>query len=446
MKQIKYIVAALLVTSLSGCGVRPTYQREIDDNLVDNLYDYIEASADNSNLASVEWRDLFNDPYLQGLIEQGLEANIDLNIARKGVEQAEISLGVARKAFLPSLAAAASAGVASNGGSTAQSYNVELTSSWEVDLFGRLRNAKEASRAALEQSVAYRQAVQTQLIASIAGCYYSLIMLDDQLAISEATQENWQENLRVMRAMKSAGRINETSVLQSEASSIALSSQIVTIKESIAELENSLSLLLGAPAQTIERGEVSYLELPESVSVGVPMQLLGNRPDVKMAESALVEAFYTTAEARSSLYPSIVIAGAAGYSGDMLLSLMGSIIQPIFSHGELKAQVEISESQQQQALLGFTQSLLEASTEVNNALCECQSAQQRLIYTEEQIVLLEQVTTKTELLMKYGSATSLEVLTAQLSLLQTELSRATERYNQAQGVINLYRALGGGVQ
>ncbi len=445
MKQLKYIVvAALTVTSLSGCGIYSSYQRSEDSEVVaDQLYDYIEASNDkSSNIASLNWLELFTDSSLQALIAQGLESNTDLNVARLSVEQAEASLTAARLAFLPSLSAT---GQASYSTGTKTTYSVGASASWEIDLFGKLRNAKEQSKAALEQSVAYRQAVQTQLVASIAGSYYSLLMLDEQLKISEETQVNWSENLRVMKAMLKAGRINETAVLQSEASSIALNSSIVTIKEQIAELENTLSAILAMPTKHIERGSLSDMTFPEELSTGLPLELLSNRPDVRMAESYLAQMFYATGEARSSLYPTITLSGSAGYiSPDMLYSAIASLVQPIFNRGALRAQVKISKAQQEQALLLFNQAILDAGTEVNNALSEWQSAQERLVNSQMQIELLTKSVAKTELLMKHGTSNYLDVLTAQLTLLQSELSYSADKYNEAQGVINLYRALGGG--
>ncbi|MFR9620757.1 MAG: efflux transporter outer membrane subunit [Rikenellaceae bacterium] len=454
MKYINHILALVLtLTTMSGCGIYSKYHSSTEDEIVDDLYSYIEASNDTTNIASLAWRELFTDPCLQSLIEQGLEANTDLNIARLSVEQAEATLKSSRLAFLPSLNATPQASISSSQGVTTQSYNIGVSASWEIDLFGKLRNAKEGAKAALEQSVAYRQAVQTQLVATIANSYYSLLMLDEQLAISLETQDNWSENLRAMAAMKRAGRINETALLQSEASSISLNSSIVTINEQIAELENTISTLLAQPTSHIERGSICDVVLPDDLSVGVPLQLLSNRPDVRMAESYLAQMFYATAEARSALYPSITLSGSAGYTnslgsivnpGEMLYNAVASLVQPIFNRGALRAQVKISKAQQEQALLLFKQSILDAGAEVNNALSSWQSAQERSTYSVAQIEKLEQAVAKTQLLMTHGSVTYLDVLTAQLSLLQSQLSFSTDKFNQAQGVVNLYRALGGG--
>ncbi|MFI3299312.1 MAG: efflux transporter outer membrane subunit [Rikenellaceae bacterium] len=454
MKQIKYIVVTTLLASMvSGCGIYSKFENPVEDAYLDSLYSYIEATNDTTNIATLSYRELFTDSYLVALIEQGLENNTDLNVARLSVDQAQASLKAARLAFFPSVSAAPQGSISSFNGTTTKTYNLSLTASWEIDVFGKLRNAKERSKSALESSIAYRQAVQTQLVATIAESYYTLLMLDEQLEISLETQANWDENLRVMDAMKTAGRINETSVLQSQASSVALSSQIVSLREEIAQLENSLCTILAKPTVHIERGTILDVVFPTELSVGVPIQLLSNRPDVRVAESNLAQAFYATAESRSALYPTITLSGSAGYTnssgvilnpGDMLYSAVGSLLQPIFNRGAIRAQIKISEAQQEQALLQFKQAILDAGAEVNNALSQWQHAQQRLELGATQIELLEKTVTKTELLMKYGKVDYLDVLVAQLSLLQTELSYSTDKYSQTQGVINLYRALGGG--
>ncbi len=444
----------LVCGSLSSCGLYSNYKGEDQSEITDSLYDYIEASSDTTNIASLSWSELFTDPALQRLIEQGLENNTDLNVARLNVEQAEIALKTSRLAFLPSLGLSGDGAVSSYNGSSSRTYSVSASASWEIDIFGKLRNAKEQNKAALEGSKAYRQAVQTELISTIANSYYTLLTLDEKLSISRRTLQNWEDNLRVMAVLKRAGRINQTSVLQSEANKIALESGIVTLEEQIALLESSLSTLLAIPAKHIERGVIGNVEFPAQLSVGVPMQLLSNRPDVRVAEYYLAQMFYATNEARSAMYPSITLSGSAGYTnsgggailnpGEMLYSAVGSIVQPLFYRGTLRAQLKISESQQEQALLEFNQALLDAGNEVNAALISWQSARSRIEHNNLQLETLQRAVRTSELLMRSGDYSYLEVLTAQLSLLQTELSSSEDRFDEIQGVIDLYRALGGG--
>ncbi len=455
MKIRNILAVALLASTLSGCGLYSKFEQTPDAEITDKLYSYIEATSDTTNLASVKWRELFTDPKLQALIELGLKNNTDLNIARLNVEQAEVAFTLSRKAFIPTLNATGSESWASAGGNSASSASLTLASSWEVDLFGRLRNAKDQSKAALEQSKAYHKAVQTQLIASIATNYYTLLMLDEQMRISLSTIEMWSENIRAMEALNRAGRVDNTSILQSQANKSALESGIISIDEQIKTLENNISILLKIVPQCISRGEIADVNLADNLAVGVPMQLLSNRPDVQVAEYELAQAFYATGIARASLYPSITIGGSIGYSTgsvsiadprEILYSLVGSAVQTIFNGGKLRGELTISESQQEQALLQFNQTLLDAGAEVNVALIACQSAKARIVHEQQQIDYLKRALRSSELLMKHGISNYLEVLTAQQSLLSAELSFSTSKFQQTEGIINLYRALGGGVE
>ncbi|MFI3304340.1 MAG: TolC family protein [Rikenellaceae bacterium] len=451
------LVATLIGASLSGCGIYTKYKTPTEDiAVVDSLYDYIKATDDTTNIATLSWRELFLDPALQTIIEQALQSNTDLNVARLNVEQAEVALNTARKAFLPSLTLTPQGNFSSTKGVSTKSYAITASASWEIDVFGKYRNQLEQGRSALEQSRAYTQAVQTELIATVTKSYYTLLMLDEQLDITRQTKKNWEENLRSMEALMRAGRLNKTSVLQSEASKISLESSIISLEQQIIEMENTLSTILAVAPQHIKRGEMESTTFPSKLSVGVPLQLLSNRPDVRAAEYYLAEAFYATAEARSSLYPTITLSGSVGYTnsggsaisnpGDMVYNAVASLVAPLFNRGTLQAQVKISKSQQEQALLNFQQTLLDAGAEVNVALSNWQSAKKLLeIDIAEKIILTKAVETS-ELLMHHGNVNYLEVLTAQLSLLQSELSFSNNKYNEIASVIELYRALGGGTK
>ncbi|MFI3306007.1 MAG: TolC family protein [Rikenellaceae bacterium] len=451
----KMWLALLAASTLASCGVYSKYERASETTEVaDSLYDYIEATEGTDNIASLSWQELFTDQKLRTLIEQALEHNTDLNVARLSVEQAEIALGVARKAFLPSLTLTPQGNLSSYKGTTTKSYAVTAAASWEIDLFGKLRNAKEQSKAALEQSRAYAQAVQTELIAAVAESYYTLLMLDEQLQITRHSKENWEATLRTMEALMRAGRLNKSSVLQSEASNIALDGSILTLQQQIVEMESTLSTMLGEAPHTIERGELSSAQFPSELSVGVPIELLSNRPDVRAAEYYLTEAYYATAEARSLLYPTLTLSGSAGYTnsgggavlnpGDMIYNAVASALIPIFNRGTLRANVKISKSQQEQALMAFHQTILDAGAEVNIALKSWQSARNLLEVDSAERDVLERAVKSSEQLMKHGEANYLEVLSSQLSLLGSELSYSVNKYNEIAGVVELYRALGGG--
>ncbi len=456
MTKIKNIlVVTLLSAMLSGCGLYQKFDKNVELEVPDSLYSYIEATSDTtSNIATIGWREFFEDGKLQSLIELGLENNTDLNIARLNVEQAEVALKSARLAYTPTLSVGVDGALKSAAGTTTKSYTLGAYASWEVDVFGKLTSAKRESKAALEQSVAYAKAVQTQLVSSIAINYYTLVLLDEQLKISEKTLEMWESNIRTMEGLYRAGRTENTSVLQSKASHKALESSIVSIKESIQIAENNLSVLLRITPQHISRSESLSLCSADKLSVGVPLELLANRPDVQAAEYSLMQAFYAVGVARASLYPSISLTGSITYSDgslvtnpkDVILNLAGSILQPIFNRRTLRASLEVSKLQQEQAMLTFNQTVLDAGAEVNTSLLECRSAQERVEFELSRIEYLEGAVRSSELMMTHGTTSYLEVLVAQQSLLSAQLSFATTLFEQRQGAVNLYRSLGGGIR
>ena len=441
------IILLLTIVAMNSCALYKDYERQEID-FVDSLYNRIPTADDYESIASLTWKELFRDTLLQNLIELGLENNTDLEIARLKVEQAEATLKTSKLAFYPDVSFSAQAGVNQNG----FNYSLTPTASWEIDAFGRLHNTKKGAQAALEATKSYQQAVQTQLVATIADSYFTLLMLDEQLEISKRTQKTWEENIRTLEALKRAGKTNEAAVLQAKANKVNVEASILTLKKQIIEQENSLSALLGLVPQELERNELSEQIFPDTLLMGLPLSSLVNRPDVRQAEYKLVEAFYATNVARSYFYPTITLSGNAGWSGvsgnpgDWIFNAVGSLMQPIFNQGKNKARMKISESQRQEALLNFKQTLLDAGTEANNALISWQTARKRLDSDKLQIVYLKGAVLNTQLLMKNGQADYLEVLTAQKNLLQAELTETNDRYLEIQSVITLYHALGGGLE
>ena len=447
MKKILIPILLLLtIVSMNSCALYKEYERP-DIAFVDSLYNRIPTADDYESIASLTWKELFADTLLHSLIELGLENNTDLEIARLKVEQAETTLKTSKLAFYPNVSFSAQAGANQNG----SNYSLAPTASWEVDAFGRLHNTKEGAKAALAATEAYQQAVQTQLIATIADAYYTLLMLDEQLDISKRTLNTWEENIRTLSALKRAGKTNEAAVLQAKANKVNVEASILSLEKQIIEQENSLSALLGLVPQEFERNELAEQVFPDTLLMGLPLSSLVNRPDVRQAEYKLVEAYYATNVARSYFYPSITLSGSAGWSGvsgnpgDFIFNAVGSLMQPIFNQGKNKARLKISESQRQEALLNFKQTLLDAGTEANNALISWQTARKRLDSDKLQIVYLKGAVMNTQLLMKNGQADYLEVLTAQKNLLQAELTETNDKYLEIQSVITLYHALGGGL-
>ena len=452
MKRI--IIGLLLLTGLSGCHIYRTYERP-ELSGVDSLYRVPAMTEDTMSLADFSWKELFTDTVLQQLIEKGIANNTDLNIARLKVREAEALLTSSKLAYLPSVSLTPQGTIKSiEGNSPTKTYNLAASADWELDIFGRLTNAKREAKAVLEQSQAYKQAVQTQLIATIANSYYTLLMLDKQLDISKRTAEIWAENLRVMKALKKAGQTTEMAVAQIEASKLSVDASLLSLEQQITEVENSLSSLLGVVPQRIDRSTLDMQSFPDTLSVGVPLQVLQRRPDVRQSEAVLAESFYTTNRAYSAFYPAITLSGSAGWTnaagaiisnpGEWLFSAVGALVQPLFNRGQNIANLKVAKARQEEALLTFRQTLLNAGTEVNDALLQWQVARRRLDLDRQQIISLQSAVRSSELLMRHSSQNYLEVLTARQTLLDAELSAVSDRFEEIQGVINLYHALGGG--
>ena len=444
------LTAALLTV---GCTFRTAYQRP-ETPFVDSLYMSADSVISKDwSLASLTWQELFGDPLLQRLITVGLENNTDLRVARLRVEEAEAALSVSQKAMIPTVAANASAGWSAD--PSRGSYSLGASFAWEADIFGRLTNAKRSAAAALEASDAYRRAVQTRLIATIANSYYTLLMLDEQLVISRRTLDTWEESIRTLEALKRGGKTNEAAVLQAKANRLSVEGSVLTLTKQIKEQEFSLTALLGSVPFAIERSSLGTQSFPKELSIGIPLQLLDRRPDVRQAEMELAQAYYAVNTARAAFYPTVTLSGALGWNGasgavisdpgSWLMNAILSVVQPIFAQGQNKARLKTAQARQEAAALQFRQSLLDAGTEVNNALIAWQTALKRLEVDKKQIANLRGAVWNTRLLMKHApNANYLEVLTAQQNLLQAELTEITDKYNEIQSVISLYRALGGG--
>ncbi len=440
------------VCLMTGCSIYKPYS--CPEVQTEGLYRDLEETRDTASIATLGWRNLFSDKNLQALIDKGLERNTDLRVAHTRVKAAEAVLMNARLSYLPSVVLAPDGSISGTEGAKAiKTYNLAASASWEIDLFGKVTNAKREALAALEGSRAYRQAVETQLIATIANSYYMLLMLDRQLIISEQTLITWKETEHSIEALKRAGKSNDAAVLQAKANRLALEASVVSIRKSIRETENGLSALLADTSHDIMRGALQKQQFPDTLYAGLPIQLLANRPDVRQAEWNLAQAYYATNAARSAFYPSLTLSGSTGWTnnvggvvvnpGSWLFSAVGSLMQPLFNKGTNIANLRQAKARQEEALLLFQQSLLDAGKEVNNALTRWQSARIRMDYVNQQIMTLQEAVRKTELLMQHTSTNYLEVLTARQRLLEAELTQAQDKFEEIQGVIDLYHAVGG---
>lgn len=391
---------------------------------------------------------------MQELIKKGLQQNTDVQTAKLRVEEAKASLLSAKLAFLPSFALSPQGSLNTAESQVSRTYTLPVTASWEIDIFGKLRNSKRQAKAAYAQSEDYKQAVYSSLVANIANTYYTLLMLDEQLEISRTTAETWKETVESTQALMEAGQADEAAVSQMKATYFEVENSVIDLEEQINQVENSLSLLLAETPHRIQRGKLSEQNFPQQLAVGIPLQMLSNRPDVRVAERELEQAFYVTNQANSAFYPSITLSGSAGWTnsigglitnpGKFVTSALASLTEPLFNRGTLIARRKIAKAQQEEALLAFRQELLDAGSEVNDALVSYQTSKKKKENYEQQVASLETAFNSTSLLMEHGNTTYLEVLTARQTLLSAQLSQTANQFKEIQSMINLYQALGGG--
>lgn len=453
---IPFAASALL---FAGCGIYNKYERP-EVNTQGLIRDVVSdrdtlAVADTASFGNLPWREVFTDPHLQSLIETALAHNTDYLNCALNVKMVEAQLSMAKLAFLPSVAFSPNGTIASwDGNKATKTYQLPVSASWSLDLFGNLLNAKRSVQMQLLGMKDYQVVVRTKLISNVANIYYTLLMLDRQLEILNSMSDLTQETLRIMKLQKELGRVNETGVQSAEASHLSVLAQVVDMKRQIRETENSLSLILGQQAQAISRGRLADQSLPSDFSTGVGLQLLANRADVHYAEMNLASCFYDTQRARSQFYPQITISGSGTFTnnsgagivnpGKWLLSAVGSLVQPIFQNGRIVAGLKVAKYQQEQAFNSWQQAILAAGSEVSNALVQYNSSNEKSVLDGQRVDILTKNVDMTRELFNSRSATYLEVITAQSNLLNAEISKVQDDFSKMQAVVSLYSALGGG--
>lgn len=443
---------------LFSCSTPQHFQRE---NV--NTEGLFTSTTDSVSMANTPWQQLFTSPYLQQLIQTGLDNNPDLQIAVQKVLEAEAYLSQSKAAFLPSLAIAANGTYSRNSESTYPSssrrvhaMDLKMSTSWEADIWGKLKGEKRAAYANLLYSDAGKKAVQTRLIADIATTYYNLMSLDAQLKITQQSLANNVDLVKTMKALKQSGTVTGAAVVQSEANRYAVEVTIPDLKQQIQETQNTLCLLLGKIPGQIERDKLENQALSPILQTGVPSLLLQNRPDVMQAEYAVISAFETTNSARAYFYPALTITASGGFEsinfdelfdpGSIAFNLLGGLTQPIFNKRANATRLKVAKAKQEEALLGFRNQLLNAGREIQNALASYQSATEKTGLRKHQLDALNKSVDYTKELLIYGSANYTEVLTAQQSLLAAQLNNVNDKLQQLNAVVSLYRALGGGWQ
>lgn len=460
MKRSNIFYMMCATALLSSCHIYKAYDRPEDIN-ADGIYrDPVSltdtlAVSDTTNMGNIPWQELFKDPKLQALIEEGLANNVDMQAAVLRVEEARVMLTSARLSFLPSINLAPQGSVTTmDGGDFVKAYTLPVAASWQVDLFGQLLNASRSQKTAYLQSQYSQQAVRSQLICGIANSYYTLLMLDKQEDITARTVDIYAENVRVMEAMKIAGMTTEAAVTQTRAAYHQTAASLIDLQRQIREVENSLSVLLAKAPQHIDRGTLGEQIMPEELTAGVPIQLLANRPDVKIAEMNLASAYYSTNQARAAFYPGLNITATAGWTngsgisvanpGQFMFQALAALAQPIFNNGKLIANLKVTKAEEEIAKMNYQQTILAAGQEVSDALHLYDASNNKLIEDRARVEQLEKAVVYTKDLFQSGDATYLEILTSQQSLLSAQLTEVSDNIQRIQAVINLYSALGGG--
>ena len=476
MKRYNSIIVTALCLLLTGCGLYNKYEAphsspEGDTNALFGI-EAPSGAVEGVSIAQMSWREFFTDPLLQQLIEQVLASNTDLNSARIAVEKSEASLKAARLAYLPSLAFAPQGTLSSfDGSAPAKTYNLQLQTSWDIDVFGSITNKKRAAKAVLLQAQLAEESTRANLISTTAQQYYRLQMLDRQLEILTMTDSLWAASLEMQKAMWENGKAYSTAVNQLESSWLSVKTQLADIRRSIRSTENAICKLLGITPQPISRNKwgSAALHHPDAkgdtgqrmfdtqfLKIGVPASMLERRPDIRLANAAMEEAFYNTQTARASFFPGITLSGTLGWTnnsgagivnpGKLLWNAVGQLTQPIFQRGSIKANYKIKQLTEEDLQKKYVQTVIEAGNQVNETLADCQTAREKHQYYHRQVEVLNEAYVGTHELMDNGKASYLEVLTAQESLLSAQINEVSNMYNGARAVIALYVALGGGTK
>ena len=457
----KVILMSFAALLLTGCGLYNKYDRP-DVNAEGLVRDPLSltdtlAVQDSTSFGYMPWRSVFTDPQLQSLIQQGLDNNPDLLNAALNVKMMETALTVAKLAFLPSVTLSPQGTLSSfDGAAATKAYTLPISASWNVDLFGNLLSVKRSAQMQLLGMQDYQTVVKTNIISGIANLYYTLLMLDRQVEIvtdmEQLTKETW-EKMQFLHDNRVGYR--STAVQSAEAAYYQVQAQKVDLLRQIREMENSLSLLIGQPGQTIARGSFANQSLPTELATGVGIQLLNNRADVHYAEMSLAQCFYDVETARSRFYPSITVTGTAAFTNNnglvnpskLLLQAVGSLVQPIFQHGQIVAGLKVAKAKYEQAFNNWQNAIYKAGNEVSNALVSYNSYTDKAALDAKRVGVLRQNVEDTKMLMESSSNTTyLEVITAQSNLLNAEINEVQDQFYKMQSIVNLYQALGGGVK
>lgn len=455
------VFTALVITS---CHVRKEYERPaaaVDEKLfrTDML------PQDSTSIANVSWKEIFTDPILQGHITKALDNNLDVRIAVQNIVSAEAYLKQAKAAYEPTLSVGPNYTFQTQSINTqfgqiigerryVNQFDITATIGWEADLWGKMKSQQKAQLASYLGTVAAHKAVKSDLVASIASAYFQLLTYDDQKRIIQETIKIRENNLETTKALKEAGTLTEVAVQQSEALVYNAKSLLIDIDTQIQLLENTMSLLMGEPSQTIARSSLSSQTIPNSLATGYPASLLANRPDVMQAEFNLMNAFELTNAAKAQFYPTLKLTGSGGVQSvdidhlfsvnSLFANVVAGLAQPILNRRQIRTNYDVSLANKETAYLNFRKSILTAGKEVSDAIRVFSVQDSFIDLKRKELDSYKKSVDYSQELVNYGMANYLEVLNASVNSLNAELNISNAEYSKMKAAVDLYQALGGG--
>jgi outer membrane protein, multidrug efflux system len=461
-----YIFFVSIVFMISSCRTGKNYQRPTV--LLPESFDQTTASTDTNSIADIPWRNFFSDPTLQLLIDSGITRNYDLQFALRNITIAQSQVKQASWLWYPQLTAGIGGqynrysdngplGV-KNGALSNHSYDylASVNMNWEIDIWGKISRQKEASLANYLQTYEAAKAVQTRLVADIAQGYFNLLMLDQQLSDTRKTLALTIDFVKLTRLLYDAGEVTYLAIQQAESQMQATAQTVPQIEQSIQIQENSLQLLTGNLPGNIHRNtSLTDIRFNDTLATGLPMAILNRRPDVRADELSLVKANAQVGISQANMYPALTITAGTGFESmktnnwfnipGSLFGLAGAtLVQPVLQGRQLKTQYEIAKEQREQAVIRFRQTVLTAAIEVSDALISINKLGEQEVLAKQRTDTLSAAVGNAQLLFKNDMADYLEVITAQQTALNAQLSLASIQNSALGARVELYRALGGG--
>jgi multidrug efflux system outer membrane protein len=458
-------MATVLASGLvGGCTVGPNYHRPAVTvpTAYRDLSESPQQQAQAASYADLPWWQVFQDPQLQELIRTAIKQNYDLQLATERINAARSELTITRSSLFPQVGGNAdfSGGKEHNFQTKSNFLTLTADAAFQLDFFGKLRRANEAARAQLLATEDARQTVILTLVSDVASDYFALLQLDLQLQITHETVKTQEDSVKLTKLRVEHGVATKLDVLQAQQVLDSANSQIPDLERQIAQEENAISILLGNYPQGVSRGKPLIEQaLPPEVPPGLPSSILERRPDIRQAEQILIAANAEIGVAKAQFFPQIALTGSGGGSfgrSSAFSSLMSSqlgiwsygaqVSQPIFTGGALRGNLRLAESERQQALIAYRQTIQRAFGDVSDSLIGYEKLHQVRVRQEDTVADLAESVRLSNMRYTGGTTTYLEVLDGQRSLFSAELTLAAARGNEYQSLVQLYRALGGGWQ